>query len=867
MTRESTGIATVFFPLLRLARWSVCLAFLIWSPSARCVPLTVVDLSGTWIFTPLGAAATTIQVPGGGWYKQGFTTITQADYQTTIVIPNTGQPQITKVQFGAVNYEADLYLNNVLVGTNLTSFTPSSFDITPFVSPGQSYTLKVTVKGRRAFMVNGKSTVPNAAGWSPNTPQGIFRSAQLVVYPQVFISDVFVRPSVVNTNLSYDVWVTNGSSRLQNLVISSRLTSWNGWLWIYPAIADQPVSVAAGSATKVTIGPIAWNLGSASYWAPNVPYWAGYTAQLHNLNLTLKNGTATDDTTTVRFGFREVVQKSDGTNTCYFLNGIRVNFRGDSLQGADYDSIVQGGGPGDAYDTLPGFLAGPNGWSQAVDHYERLNYNFVRLHQEPVNPAMLDTCDEMGLMVMEETAIRGSNNDQDFILGRRNMINHLRSLFSRDRNHPCIVRESISNEPNFSNTDSKQFEIDLYNAAMAVDGTRPLSIDAYGEFYNAMTNGNFSVFSHYGDGIGKYTETVWSRPDRPYGQGEFVWNADNTRQGFAWFATGTQAMRRQGASDIRPYTLLSAWAGFVPGVSTTDMILEQGGHPLYGVDNLPNPWTNSQIMRIQAAFNPVLVADADYWTANELSDANGDWPTRAEMILANQLLTRHLTVYNDTFSDTEVKVLWSLAQGSSSGTVIASGQQNLRVPLGYIVTNTISLPIPDATNGTIYYLNLSAQKGVENVLGGVTLFQETNESFVVSDEIPLVGVPFGASPPYAAGSEYGQADDNNPATFYDYAQADGGYTGIDLGAGNFATVSRITFSPRAGFESRMVGGEFRGSIDGTHYDTLYTVTAVPDQNTSVSINNSTAFRFLEYVGPTNSYCNIAEMAFFHKGGK
>ncbi len=268
MTRVSTGATSPFLPLLRLARWSVCLVFLAWSPDARCVPLTVVDLSGTWTFTPLGAAATTIQVPGGGWYKQGFTTITQADYQTTIVIPNTGQPQITKVQFGAVNYEADLYINNVLVGTNLTSFTPSCFDITPFVRPGQSYTLKVTVKGRKAFMVNGKSTVPNAAGWSPNTPQGIFRSAQLVVYPQVYISDVFVRPSVANTNLSYDVWVTNGSARLQNLTIASRLTSWNGSSWIYPTIADHPVSVAAGSAIKVTIGPIAWNPGALPIGGP-----------------------------------------------------------------------------------------------------------------------------------------------------------------------------------------------------------------------------------------------------------------------------------------------------------------------------------------------------------------------------------------------------------------------------------------------------------------------------------------------------------------------------------------------------------------------------------------------------------------------
>jgi len=154
-------------------------------------------------------------------------------------VPNTGQPEITKIEFGAVNYQAALYINGVPVGTNTTSFTPSSFDITPFVTPGQSYTMRVHVKGRRAFMVNGKSIVPNAAGWSPNTPQGIFRSAQLTVYPQVGISDVFVQPSVAKGSLSYEVWVTNGSASSQNLILSGNLTSWNGDSWVYPSISDQ----------------------------------------------------------------------------------------------------------------------------------------------------------------------------------------------------------------------------------------------------------------------------------------------------------------------------------------------------------------------------------------------------------------------------------------------------------------------------------------------------------------------------------------------------------------------------------------------------------------------------------------------------
>jgi hypothetical protein len=842
-------------PLSMLVRTAVLgLLFVAGSPAAKAEPLAVVDLSGTWSFTPEGGATTAIQVPGGGWYKQGFTGIKEADYQRTIAIPNTGQPQITELQFGAVNYEADVYLNQVLVGTNITSFTPSSFDLTGLVRPGQSYALRVHVKGRKAFMVKGKSTVPNAAGWSPNTPQGIFRSAQLVVYPQVFISDVFVRPSVAGARLYYDVWITNGSPLAKNFILASRLTSWNGDAWIYPDIADQRIAVASGSATKITIGPVAWNLGYNSYWWPNVPYRAGYVARLHNLHLSLKTGTTTNDTRTVRFGFREVVQKSDGTNTCYFLNGIRVNFRGDSLQGADYDSIVQGGGPGDAYDTWPGFLAGTNGWSQAVDNYERLNYNFVRLHQEPVTPAMLDTCDEMGLMVMEETAIRGSNKDQDFVLGQDNMVHHLTALFSRDRNHPAIVRLSQSNEPGLSDTDSMGFETNLYQVTMTVDGTRPISVD--GTFYSTLAHTNFAEYAHYGNGLATYTDNAFARTDMPYGQGEFVWYQDNTRQGLAWFATGTQSMRQQGASDVRPYTLLSAWAGFVPGVGTTQMTLEQGGHPLYGTDNLANPWTNSQIIRVQAAFNPVLVADSDYWKANQLSDAAGDWPAAVPVVRTNQLLTRHLTVYNDTFNDTAVSVSWSLTQGSSSGPAVASGQTNLTVPLGYVASTAISMTIPKATNGTVFYLNLSSQKA------GVPMFQENSEQFVVTGEGELSGAAFGAGPAYAAGSEYDRADDGNPATFYDYARPTGGYTGIDLGPGNFEIVSAIQFTPRASFESRMVGGAFQGSTDGTNYVTLYTVTAAPVPNTRVTVTNRTAFRYLKYVGPTNSYCNIAEMTFY-----
>lgn len=823
---------------------------------------TAVDLSGTWIFTPSGGSQTTIQVPGGGWYKQGFTSISEADYSNSVSIPSIGQPQVTVLQFGAVNYEADLYINGTFVGSSIQSFTPATFDISSYVVPGNTCNIRVHVKGRNAFISNGKSLVPNAAGWSPNTPQGIFRSAQLLIYPQIYISDVFVRPSVINTNLYYDVWLINASSSTTNVTLSGSLSSWNSNAWNYPAIPSQVIALAPGATTKVTIGPLSWNLGSGSYWWPNVPYQSGYIARLHCLNLAIapSGGGTIIHQTSVRFGFRDCVQRSDGTNTCYFLNGIRVNFRGDNIQGADYDSIVYGGGPSDAYDTLPGFLPGTNGWSQAVDNWQHLNYNFARLHQEPVTPYMLDVCDEKGMMVMEETAIRGSANDQDFVKGETNMVNHLKALYTRDRNHPAIVRQSLSNEPNQSSTDSTQFETNLYNAAMSVDGTRPLSIDVGtpANTYETMIYTNFSVYRHYGSGsqFGQYVENVFARSDRPYGEGEYIWSADDTRQGFCWFATASQAMRAQNASDARPYTLLSAWAGFVPGVNTTDMTLEQGGHPLYGADNLPNPWTNSQIQRVQAAFNPVLVADTNYWNSVKLSNANGDWPANLPFISPGQSMIRTLMIYNDTFSGTAVDVFWEFRQGSPTGPLVTSGVINATVPLGYTRTQNITFTTPNAPDGTSFYLVLYARKG------SMEMFRENSEQFVMSNQTQLTGAAFGASPPFAAGSEYYRATDGDISTFYDYANANGGYTGIDLGLNNSNTISTIVFTPRTGFESRMNGGVFQGSMDGTNYTTIYTVSATPSGTTTVPVNTTQAYRYLEYVGPSGSYCNIAEMTFY-----
>ena len=78
-----------------------------------------------------------------------------------------------------------------------------------------------------------------------------------------------------------------------------------------------------------------------------------------------------------------------------------------------------------------------------------------------------------------------------------------------------------------------------------------------------------------------------------------------------------------------------------------------------------------------------------------------------------------------------------------------------------------------------------------------------------------------------------------------------------------ATATQARFAPRVGYESRMVGGQFQGSSDGTTYTTLATIAQAPPDNqlTTLTFSGPAAYRYLRYLGPDGSYGNIAELEF------
>lgn len=697
--------------------------------------LCEVNLAGEWRFEPEGGKSTVIQLPGGGWLKQGFD-CEAGTYERRITIPDSGQPQTVRLELGAVNHLAEVFIGRnedtlAKIHKEVTAFTPQQVDLTPYVEPGGDYLLRIFV---RAYE-DGHPIAPHWAEWCECIARGIFRDAYLRAYPSVFLSDTFVRTSVTDAALTAKVWITSTASEDQTVVLYGQISSWNGENWPYPTIPEMSICVPSRSTVQVTLGPLDWAAGADSYWWPNVPYCAGRLSQLHILKLVLGSGGDETHSATVRFGFREIRQVGDH----YELNGVRINFRGDNLQVANYDR-VECGGRGDAIDTLPGFLPPSRdnpGWPRAVDNFLRLNYNVQRQHMGPWSPYMIDVCDEMGLMLIGESASRWNGFDMEDGRGFHE-IKCLQDIVRRDRNHPSIIRWSAKNEPQCTEPD---YHVELYDAIKASDDTRPISEDIVvfdrqafnvGEVFAGLLDANdFTWIEHYltYDDNGRpfftnleHNDAVILLKDRPFGLGEADWMRSSTPAGLTWFATTIALARAQGASDVRPYVLLSSWVSSVPGVRSFDLSTEENRHPVYGEDNLADPWGHPGIKLLQTACHPLLALDVAFWHDNRRSDGWGHFPVVAPRLKANSSVTREVTVFNDELEGADVELHWDVREGSTSNRPYEGGHVPLALEPGRMAMIPVTFGTP--VYNTFVFLTLRVIKGgVDRFCDELTCFE------------------------------------------------------------------------------------------------------------------------------------------------
>ena len=296
------------------------------------------------------------------------------------------------LHFGAVNYEAIVYLNGKLVGRHEGGFTAFQFEVTNLLKVGEN---KVFVHANNN---RGEDKVPtdNTDWWNYG---GITRSVNLVEVSENYIQDYFIQ---LEKGKPDDI---KGWVRLDGLQKKQLVTIEIPEIGIKQAVQTDTSGYA----------PIRITSKKLQLWTPGNP-------KLYQVRLSMASDTVSD-----KIGFRTI--ETRGTEI--LLNGKPIFLKGACIhEEAPYRS-------GRCY--------------SEADDYTLLNWakemgcNYVRLAHYPHNETMTRMADQMGLMVWSEIPVYWSVKfDKPEVYA--NAENQLMENISRDKNRASIIIWSMANE-------------------------------------------------------------------------------------------------------------------------------------------------------------------------------------------------------------------------------------------------------------------------------------------------------------------------------------------------------------------------------------------------------------------------------------
>lgn len=688
-----------------------------------------VDLASdtAWTLSIDDDAPRSIKVPGGGYNsdRQEQPLIDQKSvkdhviYRRQIIIPREADKQVIVLEFGAVNCGAEVYiadgLEEKLVTTHAGPMMPFIADLTHLVTPGKTYTLKVKSfpawhygnRVPRGFFYEEAWKNP-ITGWASRNAAGITKYVHLVVYPEVRISDVFIRTSVSRFELACDVWVRNHSNVPRTVIIKGELDSWNGDKWKYPVLPETTVTIPSDSETKVRLIPVAWTLGPTSYWWPNKPFREDYRAKLHNLNLTLYEKRSILDRCTQRFGF---VEWTEGP-FYYKVNGVRINYISDGTPEPAMSEY-------DCYSVAPAFLPPTSpgtGCPETWRRYMRMGICANRIHQSTPTQYMMNAADEVGFMLIPETAIRCNQETWDDEL----IPQTVKDLAQVCRSHPSTCRYSLMNEthPDWAGP--------LADAIATVDDTRPLV------FEDNMQNKPGVIFGR--QGTHAYCMLHYQPHPKPAqmicGIGECAWaNAGKTGNGVEDFAIRALDGRCQDIAYYAGWDWINYWPNFLEDMDAKHHGWKQ--KECWHEDRIDSidGWKSPVMHWVQSCFHPFLVLDREFYETN--GPFSKEWPKQVPNALPGDDIVRQLVMFNDVLAGDRLTVRWTAHWDSPVGTVAATGLINdIPIKPGFHVGRTISFPAPATPVKRLLFLVL------ESIRDGKQVFIDDQVRVVIDPTIP-----------------------------------------------------------------------------------------------------------------------------------
>lgn len=342
--------------------------------------------------TPSGGA-----LPGGiGWYRKHFAA-------PDGVFGSDGRPvKSVRVEFDGVFMNSTVYVNGQALGTRPYGYSSFSYDITSSLRPGDNL---IAVRCDNADQPNSR--------WYAGC--GIYRNVRLVTTEPVHVAynGIFARATQISdAEATVTVSVeTEGCAPDAVLDYEVRILDARGRA---VAVAKEAGGPVFETALKVR-NPHRWDIDDT---------------YLYTALVTVASG-GREDVGGTRFGIRTTSWDADKG---FFLNGRPLKMLGVCLH-HDMGCL--------------GTAVHPRALERELQILKDMGVNAIRTSHNPPAPELLDLCDEMGFVVMDEAMDMWRKRKTRYDYARFFDEWHVRDVqdfVRRDRNHPSVVMWSVGNE-------------------------------------------------------------------------------------------------------------------------------------------------------------------------------------------------------------------------------------------------------------------------------------------------------------------------------------------------------------------------------------------------------------------------------------
>lgn len=354
---------------------------------------------GPFSRTSIGQSATGFTVGGIGWYRKKFTTATAEE------------KKLFTIHFDGVYTNSDVWLNGHLLGNTPYGYTPFYYDLTPYLKPaGQENVLSVRVRNE------GKNS-----RWYSGS--GIYRHVWLTVTEPVHVAvwGVYITTPVVSKN--------SATIQVKSTIKNEQKTAGN--FSLITTIISPSGKTVAQTQKLFVLETNALKIDSQNITLSNPLLWSLEAPELYKVVTEIKSGNRTTDRVETSFGIRSI--RFDASKG-FTLNGKRVILKGGCIH----------------HDNGPlGAAAIDRAEERKIELLKKLGYNAIRSSHNPPSQQLLDACDRLGMLVLDEAFDMWelAKNPQDYHLNFKEWWQKdVDAMIMRDRNHPAVIMWSIGNE-------------------------------------------------------------------------------------------------------------------------------------------------------------------------------------------------------------------------------------------------------------------------------------------------------------------------------------------------------------------------------------------------------------------------------------